>query len=68
MVDNTYAGYLEMADGLAAQHYKDAAAGIAGTSLEVHLKALATKPQSTGELGVTSGAATRRCPLNWDDG
>ena len=39
----TYAGYLEMADGLVAQHYKDAAAVIAGTSLEVQLKALATK-------------------------
>ena len=32
-----------MADGLAVQHYKDAAAVIAGTSLEVHLKTLATK-------------------------
>jgi hypothetical protein len=32
-----------MADGLAVRHYKDAAAVIAGTSLEVHLKALATK-------------------------
>jgi hypothetical protein len=40
---DTYAGYLEMADGLAAQHYKDADAVIAGTSLEVHLKALAIK-------------------------
>jgi hypothetical protein len=40
---DTYADYLAMADGLAVQHYKDAAAVIAGTSLEVHLKALATK-------------------------
>jgi hypothetical protein len=40
---DTYAGYLEMAEGLHSQGYKDAAAVIAGTSLEVHLKALATK-------------------------
>jgi hypothetical protein len=40
---DTYADYLAMADGLAVQHYKDAAAVIAGTSLEVHLKALAAK-------------------------
>jgi hypothetical protein len=40
---DTYAGYLEMAEGLHGQGYKDAAAVIAGTSLEVHLKALATK-------------------------
>ena len=40
---DTYAGYLEMAEGLVGQGYKDAAAVIAGTSLEVHLKALATK-------------------------
>jgi hypothetical protein len=40
---DTYAGYLEMAEGLSGQGYKDAAAVIAGTSLEVHMKALATK-------------------------
>jgi hypothetical protein len=40
---DTYAGYLEMTEGLVGQGYKDAAAVIAGTSLEVHLKALATK-------------------------
>lgn len=40
---DTYAGYLEMAEGLSGQGYKDAAAVIVGTSLEVHLKALATK-------------------------
>lgn len=40
---DTYAGYLEMAEGLNGQGYKDPAAVIAGTSLEVHLKALATK-------------------------
>jgi hypothetical protein len=40
---DTYADYLEMAEGLHAQGYKDAAAVIAGTSLEVHLKTLAAK-------------------------
>ena len=40
---DTYAGYLEKAEGLSGQGYKDPAAVIAGTSLEVHLKALATK-------------------------
>ena len=40
---DTYAGYLEMAEGLHGRGYKDAAAVIADTSLEVHLKALATK-------------------------
>src|SRR5260370_6536693 len=39
---DTYAGYLEMAEGLHSQGYKDAAAVIAGTSLDVHLKAPAT--------------------------
>jgi DNA-binding transcriptional MocR family regulator len=40
---DTYADYLGMAEGLVSQGYKDAAAVIAGTSLEVHLKALASK-------------------------
>ena len=40
---DTYADYLEMAEGLSGQGYKDAAAVIAGTSLEVQLKALAVK-------------------------
>jgi hypothetical protein len=40
---DTYADYLEMAEGLHGQGYKDAAAVIAGTSLEVHLKTLAAK-------------------------
>ena len=40
---DTYADYLEMAEGLSSQGYKDAAAVIAGTSLEVQLKALAVK-------------------------
>jgi hypothetical protein len=40
---DTYNDYLERAEGLLGQGYKDAAAVIAGTSLEVHLKSLAVK-------------------------
>ncbi|MET7756298.1 hypothetical protein ABZT27_16540 [Streptomyces sp. NPDC005389] len=40
---DTYGDYLEMADGLLAKGYKDAAAVITGTSLEVHVKALCAK-------------------------
>lgn len=40
---DTYNDYLEMAEGLHDQGYKDPAAVIAGTSLEVHLRTLATK-------------------------
>ncbi|MEV8548139.1 hypothetical protein [Streptomyces sp. NPDC051572] len=39
----TYGDFLEMADGLLSQGYKDAAAVIAGTSLEVHVRALCVK-------------------------
>ena len=51
---DTYAGYLEMAEGLTAQYYKDAAAVIAGTSFEVHLKALSAKHGVS--LQISSGA------------
>jgi hypothetical protein len=40
---DTYGGYLEMADALLAKAYKDPAAVIVGTSLEVHLRALCVK-------------------------
>jgi hypothetical protein len=40
---DTYNDYLEMAEGLHGLGYKDPAAVIAGTSLEVHLRTLATK-------------------------
>ncbi|MET7438831.1 hypothetical protein ACFYQQ_09725 [Streptomyces sp. NPDC005496] len=39
----TYSDYLEMADGLLNVGYKDPAAVIVGTSLEVHLRALCVK-------------------------
>jgi hypothetical protein len=40
---DTHSEYLEMAEELLTKKYKDAAAVIAGTSLEVHLHALCTK-------------------------
>ncbi|WP_430478113.1 HEPN domain-containing protein [Streptomyces sp. P11-1] len=48
---DTYSDYLEMAEGLLAKGYKDAAAVIAGTSLEVHVRALCVKN------GVTTAVA-----------
>lgn len=39
----TYSGYLEMAEELLTKGYKDPAAVITGTSLEVHLRALCGK-------------------------
>jgi hypothetical protein len=59
---DTYAGYLEMAEGLAVQGYRDAAAVIAGTSLEVHLKTLATKYSIS--LQLPSGAPKKMEAVN----
>ncbi|MFE8950618.1 hypothetical protein [Streptomyces sp. NPDC007856] len=50
---DTYSDYLEMAGGLLAKGYKDAAAVIIGTSLEVHVRALCVKN------GVTTAVAGR---------
>ncbi|WP_405954310.1 hypothetical protein [Streptomyces phaeochromogenes] len=44
---DTYSDYLEMADALLAKGYKDAAAVITGTSLEVHVRALCVKNNVT---------------------
>jgi hypothetical protein len=59
---DTYAGYLEMAAGLNDQAIKDPAAVIAGTSLEVHLKALATKHGIS--LKLESGAPKKMNAVN----
>lgn len=59
---DTYAEYLEMAEGLSGQGYKDAAAVIAGTSLEVCLKALATKHGVS--LQLPSGAPKKMDAVN----
>ncbi|MFG3347414.1 hypothetical protein ACGF1Z_20365 [Streptomyces sp. NPDC048018] len=48
---DTFSDYLEMAEGLLAKGYKDAAAVITGSSLEVHVRALCTKN------GVTTAVA-----------
>lgn len=59
---DTYTDYLEMAEGLMGQGYKDPAAVIAGTSLEVHLKALATKHGLS--LQLPSGAPKKMDAVN----
>jgi hypothetical protein len=59
---DTYADYLEMAQGLVGQGYKDPAAVIAGTSFEVHLKALATKHGVS--LQLPSGAPKKMDAVN----
>jgi hypothetical protein len=61
---DTYSDYLEMAEGLNAQQYKDAAAVIAGTSLEVHLKSLAVKHGVS--LQAPSGNPKKADTLNAD--
>jgi hypothetical protein len=61
---DTYNDYLEMADGLLGQRYKDAAAVIAGTSLEVHMKSLATKHGVS--LQAASGSPKTADALNSD--
>ncbi|MFF2534489.1 hypothetical protein [Streptomyces cyaneofuscatus] len=48
---DTYSDFLEMAEALLAKGYKDAAAVITGTSLEVHIRALCVKN------GVTTAVA-----------
>jgi hypothetical protein len=61
---DTYAGYLKMAAGLNDQGYKDPAAVIAGTSLEVHMKALAAKHGTSVQL--PSGATKKTDGVNVD--
>ena len=61
---DTYGDYLEMAEGLNAQRYKDAAAVIAGTSLEVHLKSLAAKHAIS--LQASNGSLKKTDTLNAD--
>lgn len=61
---DTYTSYLEQAEGLNSQGYKDPAAVIAGISLEVHLKALATKHGV--DLQMTNGHQKMASGLNDD--
>lgn len=48
---DTYNDYLEMAEGLLNGGYKDAAAVVAGTSLEVHLRSLCGKHGIPTDVG-----------------
>ena len=61
---DTYNDYLEMAEGLSAQQYKDAAAVIAGISLEVHLRTLSTKYGIN--LQASNGSPKKADTLNAD--
>jgi len=54
---DTHRGYLEMAEELLAKNYKDAAAVIAGTSLEVHIRALCMKHGIATHVGGKSKKA-----------
>jgi hypothetical protein len=55
----TFADFLEMADHLLSEGYKDAAAVIAGSSLEVHLRNLAAKHNLAVELNGKAKKADR---------
>jgi len=59
----TFADFLDMADHLLSEGYKDAAAVIAGSSLEVHLRNLAAKHSLTVE---SNGKAKKADQLNSD--
>jgi hypothetical protein len=61
---DTYNDYLEMAEGLLGQLYKDAAAVIAGTSLEVHLRSLAAKHGVSLQAG--NGSPKKTDTINAD--
>ena len=61
---DTYNDYLEMAEGLLGQRYKDAAAVVAGTSLEVHLRSLATKHGVSLQAG--NGSPKKADTMNAD--
>ncbi|MGW3931338.1 hypothetical protein ACWECC_25010 [Streptomyces microflavus] len=60
---DTYSDYLEMAEALLAKGYKDAAAVIAGTSLEVHVRALCVK---NGVTTAVAGKPKKATTMNAD--
>ncbi|WP_073948799.1 hypothetical protein [Streptomyces kebangsaanensis] len=61
---DTYSDYLEMADELLGAGYKDPAAVITGTSLEVHVRALCVKHGVNTEL--SSGTPKKADVMNAD--
>ncbi|WP_435212628.1 hypothetical protein [Streptomyces sp. bgisy034] len=60
---DTYSDYLEMADSLLTKGYKDAAAVITGTSLEVHVRALCMK---NGIATLVAGKPKKADTMNAD--
>ncbi|MGW9188095.1 hypothetical protein [Streptomyces rubiginosohelvolus] len=60
---DTYSDYLEMAEALLAKGYKDAAAVIAETSLEVHIRALCIK---NGMTTAVAGKPKKATTMNAD--
>ncbi|MER5889903.1 hypothetical protein ABT160_39270 [Streptomyces sp. NPDC001941] len=60
---DTYSDYLEMADALLKKGYKDAAAVITGTSLEVHVRALCLK---NGIATAIAGSPKKADTMNAD--
>lgn len=61
---DTYSDFLDMASGLVDNAYKDAAAVIAGTALEVHLRALCIKHGV--DIDDTSGRPKKADVMNAD--
>jgi hypothetical protein len=61
---DTHSDYLDMAETLLRSGYKDAAAVITGTSLEVHVRALCVKHGVDTELA--SGAPKKADVMNAD--
>ncbi|MFE7456246.1 hypothetical protein [Streptomyces sp. NPDC057554] len=60
---DTYSDYLEMAEALLTKGYKDPAAVIAGTSLEVHVRALCVK---NGVTTAVAGKPKKATTMNAD--
>lgn len=60
----TYSDYLEMAEGLLGQGYKDPAAVITGTSLEVHVRALCVK--HSVDVALPNGSPKKADTMNAD--
>ncbi|MGW1334541.1 hypothetical protein ACWD7B_09695 [Streptomyces rubiginosohelvolus] len=60
---DTYSDFLEMAEALLAKGYKDAAAVITGTSLEVHIRALCVK---NGVTTAVAGKPKKATTMNAD--
>ncbi|WP_217241459.1 hypothetical protein [Streptomyces sp. AC555_RSS877] len=61
---DTYGDYLEMAEGLLDQGYKDPAAVITGTSLEVHVRSLCVKHGV--DIAMPNGSPKKADTMNAD--